>query len=129
MNKIPYELALELKSAGFPQAKGFGEWLTEDGHIYSGGAEPHAWAPFLSELIEACGDEVRSIFKADKAGKQIWVARCCDKHLHSGEGSTPEIAVARLWLALNPPHHDYSRRYTKRYKRQRLQPLLLSNGL
>jgi len=98
MNTIPYELALELKNAGFPQAKGFGEWLTEDGHIYSGGAEPHAWAPFLSELIEACGEEFDCLMKQDG----FWVVN----HTNDAHGPTPEIALSKLYLALNPPHHD-----------------------
>lgn len=102
-----YELAKQLKDAGFPQ-KGAGSKI----------ANPHAhdddesveitYAPTLEELIEACGDRFLGLLKHDD--KSGWTA------LKNGDvlflkdfsenpdlmlGSTPEEAVARLWLALN----------------------------
>jgi hypothetical protein len=50
--------------------------------------------PALSELIDACGDEKE--FHLNKL-EGFCQAR---KNNQIGEGSTPEEAVARLWLAL-----------------------------
>jgi len=95
-----YELAKELKEAGFPQ----------DGHRR---ACPHGRGcnsdecavsyPTLSELIEACGEEFYSLTKNPLSPK-LWDA----SRIKDSEGArrtilahTPEEAVARLWLALD----------------------------
>ena len=108
---MKYELAKELKDAGFPQ-EGEGRFLESPEHPYpesptrDGGNwnEAHgrylnalSVAPTLSELIEACG-ELFSNLDRDPFGK--WEALAT--HGQGHEGSTPEEAVARLWLALNP---------------------------
>lgn len=88
-----YELAKELKDAGFP----------ENVANYSvAGRHGLLFFPTLSELIEACG--------------RIWVGPCelgwhsgfdghpfshLDEKRPQGCGATPEEAVARMWLALN----------------------------
>ena len=92
-----YELAKQLREAGFPNSKdwdigGFDEnGLPEmiDGVL-----------PTLSELIEACGDNIYSIYRHKK---DEWQA-----HSNSDQwdteithGKTPEEAVARLWLEIN----------------------------
>lgn len=97
-----YELAKQLKDAGFPQGEGGEHYLTcasfdddencrSDGHI--------AYASNLSELIEACGDKFEGLFNTLKyphANK--WLA---EGYGEKCLGSTPEEAVAELWLALN----------------------------
>ncbi len=101
---MDYELAKELKDAGFPQKEMFdtedfnGQWLGED-EIY---------APSLSELIEACGEIV--LWKYD----DTWFAgHGGERGLSCGEtyfddypkflktGKAPEEAVSKLWLELN----------------------------
>jgi len=102
---ITYELAKELKEAGFP--------IVRDSHDYMintvGGTEctrcgerltkPETspfcdLTPTLSELIEACGDKFFELSKLSDG----WVS---SDHYLNGEGKTPEEAVAKLWLALN----------------------------
>lgn len=76
-----YELAKELKDAGFPMPlplpdERLRDAFGEDGQIYA--------FPTLEELIEACGEG--EVVEAIKDGRLTRL--------------TPE-AVARLWLALN----------------------------
>ena len=100
-----YKLAKELKDAGFPlrkvsEAKADMVFFNKEYYL----------SPFLSELIEACGDEFvsleRFITSASREGREmpIPIFFCIPYHIekylkHSGD--TPEEAVARLWLALN----------------------------
>lgn len=90
-----YELAQRLKDAGFPQHN------EENNTVLAG--MPQAYIPNLSELIETCG-------KCQFELKQwpIWEARAHVSGLMGiawqhiiKTGSTPEEAVAHLWLALN----------------------------
>lgn len=102
-----YELAKELKDAGFPQeCHGYKIFSSENLPYY----------PNLSELIEACGYKLRAIQREDyedelydieTPNEKKW---CAVKEWYEfyppaveiGEyGSTPEEAVARLWLTLN----------------------------
>ena len=92
---LSYELAKELKDAGYPGLE-YLHTLREE--IY----------PTLSELIEACGDSIMGIyFKADNPEGRVsaWTRRwLTDDQLDKDVeryGHTPEEAVARLWLALN----------------------------
>jgi len=59
--------------------------------------EQRYFAPTLSELIEACG--VYFDFLANNG--RNWRARSVMEKTAEGEGSNPEEAIARLWLALN----------------------------
>jgi hypothetical protein len=87
-----YELAKELKDAGWPQDK-----LPVGGYS----REP-CYIPTLEELIEACGGKFHSLARADK---EWWASELlepfADKFPLRVGGSTPTEAVARLWLALN----------------------------
>lgn len=108
---IDYELAKELKDAGFPQ-KGYGVYAPDPA---TGLNFPNtgftAYVPTLSELIEACGFRFSLLKRiAPERGslKDRWKADGYDgtplegsMALTSELGSTPEEAVARLWLALN----------------------------
>jgi hypothetical protein len=103
---MTYELAKQLKDSGFPQSidrsSGIDKLL---------GGVPYS--PRLSELVEACGDEFdylrepygnpenndfdvfwRAFSKRDDLQSRLYMKI-------QGEGSTPEEAVAKLWLALS----------------------------
>ena len=89
---LPYELAKELKDAGF-QSNGQA-WCEELKEILP--------VPDLEELVEACGAGL-CMFD-NKNG--LWVARITDEIPNpvpkvSADGPTLIIALARLWLALN----------------------------
>ncbi len=92
-NNMNYELAKKLKDAGFPQEG--------DGSVRWTDQEPNlgipVYQPTLSELIEACGDKFEFMGKGDPVSE--WIA--FDNGELNGRGSTPEIAVANLYLALN----------------------------
>lgn len=122
-----YELAKELKDAGFPQ--GVKEqvrdcfYFGEDGELRMwpwGDKEPELTgftkSPSLSELIEACGEGFDDLWgpyhNEEHKRTGYWRANGfmlredwkhhSDPHTHPAAlGSTPEEAVARLWLALN----------------------------
>ncbi len=99
-----YELAKQLKEAGYPQNP---IWECEEcknpdcpiRQKYKN--EVHI--PSLSELVKACGEDLRSIsrWKANSSADtwQVMGERGVVKYHYLG--STPEIAVARFWLALN----------------------------
>ena len=105
-----YELAKELKEAGFPQQAD--KWYSHNGVEWVLGTDPvtttengFVVAPNLSELIEACGDEFGALsdhsgFLSTEGVKKKWCAHS-RHHTSMGLGDTPEEAVARLWLALN----------------------------
>ena len=104
-----YDLAKELKEAGFPGiTMPDREECLIDGE--PGYHTPLAIYPTLSELIEACqkfGIEGFSrAIKITISGQTSWwsmVTTLEDENLIPVQSaSTPEEAVARLWLALNP---------------------------
>jgi hypothetical protein len=99
---MTYELAKQLKDAGFPlRIVNRHEWEFK-GDLFEGLADDlndAALAPTLSELIEACACPR---FNLQSQGNVLWVADCGTK---SRDGSTPEEAVAKLWLALNSESH------------------------
>lgn len=101
---IDHEFAKELKRAGFKQP--IGSMYALEGDIQSGFEiiDETAYVPTLSELIEACVD-VRFWLRNDTL-TEAWTAYGDPVEDlapgYVGNGSTPEEAVARLWLALNP---------------------------
>ena len=91
---MDYTLAKQLYDAGFPSSIDSGlhkrSIIREDGQWVS---------PHLSELIEACGErDFRLELSPDSDYR--WTASIDIIKFH-GTGKTPEIAVARLWIALN----------------------------
>jgi len=110
MNNISYELALELKNAGFPQGR-------DESYICEFNDETKeedcAYTPPLEELIEACGDihmycsehtkRVTSISPLDvmkpydgRGGENY------NKYWQNfEEADTLEEALAKLWLKFN----------------------------
>jgi hypothetical protein len=145
---INYELALQLKNAGFPQLyKQTNPWMdfayhnernsysTKDNFVlhmlhydndtgwwigndygdttsdiqYDAMLKDWVKCPTLSELIEACGDGFNGLLKKENS---LWEAGITggalgycyvDDNSSSifGTGSTPEEAVANLYLAIN----------------------------
>ena len=105
---MTWELAKQLKDAGFPEGG--------KGNLLDASPDPHldwqnAYAPTLSELIEACGDGYLHIM--NHSGPEEWCATfndhfCSplDSQKAHGHGSTPDIAVGKLWLALNSPNQS-----------------------
>lgn len=95
--RMNYELAKKLKDAG---------WMFPE-HAFLEGPNDTEWfderyVPILEELIEACGDEITSLYRADRLPEgRVWVAKCCDKETHVGIDVAPLEAVARLYLALH----------------------------
>jgi hypothetical protein len=114
---ITYELAKELKEAGFPQGEGsyFVDGDLWDRTMQSDYETPSTprrekwiYAPTLSELIEACGDKFggllkeNNIFLVDLINGE-WTAYdnqpSVTRDIYNGK--SPEEAIARLWLKLN----------------------------
>jgi|SRR6185369_16818238 len=97
---MTYELAKQLKDAGFPQKQlklvDAYEQALEKEQVY---------IPSLSELIEACADKFDSLCRNRRGllGHEfvVWIAYHSDSATQTGDGKTPEEAVAKLWLALN----------------------------
>lgn len=93
-----YELAEKLKDAGFPQVKNptfrQGYWYSENEKL-----EEPVYIPTLSELIEACKGRIIKlwILSDGRAGVQL-EGQGLDDVIHY---STPEEAVARLWIELH----------------------------
>jgi hypothetical protein len=103
---MEYELARELKDAGFPQKD-----IMAGGVSYianSNDQHPNpCYFPTLSELIEACGSRNfilgSNIYNREQNPIPKWDAQIYDYKTRTiGTGATSEEAVARLWLALNP---------------------------
>lgn len=140
-----YELILQLKEAGFPWKKNYVQpgqacdcsFVLQDPELATDKLPAHqlhkppftqcGWRPNLSELIEACGKEFRSVHRSAmydgpweaqaKVKNERYVPGLKQKCVSCGgywpppnelehimyarRGSTPEEAVARLWLKLN----------------------------
>lgn len=111
-----YELAKQLKDAGFPQ-DGEGEnifnetWDEPNTEKYH--ERPSAYLPSLSELIEVCGVSFESLTKTSFSACQdnslvlsveepnvAYLATSIAEEV-KGWGLTPEEAVAKLWLELH----------------------------
>lgn len=98
-----YELAKELKEAGFPQKLIVNPPNNESTHATEQQASrsSHPTIPTLSELIEACVHNTRHFNLSYKVGVG-WKARSyLANAIDSARCTTPEEAVAHLWLTLN----------------------------
>src|SRR5215204_4623294 len=99
---LSYKLAQELRDAGFPQ-EGNGAWIgPPDSLVWR--SRDRGYAPTLSELIQACGNNWFSISKVLHESKPVegqFVAFSTQGQV--GRGSSLKEAAARLWLALNTP--------------------------
>jgi len=107
---MDYELAKELQKAKFPKSKDWvehstlmkGNYFMVDGYGVAN----------LSELIDACGKGFCCLLRCSKEGYPESYEKYfgADDGMYGDKfglstmeyvGSTPEEAVARLWLALN----------------------------
>lgn len=100
---MEYELAKKLKDAGFPQRGKSHEWCIENSqelliNPISIILNDAVSIPTLSELIEECGDKMFHLGCSFTSDSKEWEART---PFGFGKGSTPEEAVANLWLELN----------------------------
>jgi len=110
---ITYELAKELRDAGYPQDEGDGyfEYGEEKQIVTKKQMDDFAknpigmlqitdvesyYVPTLSELIEACGEKYFSLYF--DMSDNTWRAK---KNDYLGSGESTETAVANLWLELN----------------------------
>lgn len=88
-----YELAKKLKDAGFPQ----------NCHFYMQDGVEEWCAPCLSELIEACGEDFEGLVKVPKeyGGWAACKSMMDFNYDKFANGTTPEEAVAKLYLSIN----------------------------
>jgi hypothetical protein len=86
---MDYELAKQLKDAGFPQTIG-GRYQTETSLLF----------PTLEAVIEACGTLDLKIRQDSTEVRKLHVGKWSGGLLKI-KGTTPTEAVARLWLALH----------------------------
>lgn len=92
-----------------------GEWFKwglghfEEGWNFDQSTEVEEWKldrreyvkiPTLSELIEACGDGMFALEARFQGDWEAHIPHKYERSLKIGIGLTPEVAVARLWLAL-----------------------------
>jgi len=89
-----YELAKQLKDAGFPRD-------IKNGFLFpyaSDDTREKLYFPTLSELVEACGKEFGHLNLSD--APLPWLTFDRTEVIYRA-GATMEEAVANLWLALN----------------------------
>jgi len=112
---MDYELAKELKDAGFPQSSSrYGKYwhngevkvwqdLDDRCENYLGVFDNAYYIPTLSELIEACGDGFDTLYRTNGRWYAIGYTRVKRIDIDGIEldCNSPEEAVARLWLELN----------------------------
>ena len=109
---MTYQLAKKLKDAGFPQGNTVitNNEKCDNPDCLRGHEAMYchsAYAPALSELIEACRDGFRELVRDTSTSEIIWecnVYADVDEKIEPNswtEGNTPEEAVANLWLELN----------------------------
>ena len=98
---MTYELAKQLKDAGFPQGGG-GKWIGSPQKIVWR-HDDRAYYPTLEELIEACGGDFCSLGRRDAEWSAMPYGGDNGRAPHGKFfvlGKTPTEAVAHLWLAL-----------------------------
>jgi len=96
-----YKLAKQLKKAEFPQPEvGYRRdncWYDGDGELSDWwNGEDSVYIPTLSELIDACGNEFRSLIK--RSCSHFWRAE--EQSGIETEAKSPEVAMAKLYLKL-----------------------------
>ena len=101
---MQYELAKKLKDAGFPNADKRCSYCIEIDQPKCNVCEDRTIG--LSELIEACGEQKSLGLERNYGGMwtaykdtQLW--NDVDGYKYQARGTTPEEAVAKLWLDLN----------------------------
>ena len=87
-----YELAKELKDAGFPQLRPVEHAPNSDEPLY---------IPTLEELIDACGEGFFMLIRRESKGDVYWFAQNSEDKGFGKPQLFPLIAVANLYLELN----------------------------
>jgi hypothetical protein len=107
---MTYELAKQLKEAGWPQVFEYGarfydgsyddhwERIWIDGMLRERADKTCVVKPTLEQLIKACGKHLYELTNLEEEG---WEAHSVI--VFSQKGNTPDEAVARLWLAIFKP--------------------------
>ena len=96
--RVDYQLAQELRDAGFPQSGRGTQIGPSDKLVWRAG--DRVYIPTLSELIDACGERFWMLEAHNlEAGNWHASGYGADK-IQGAYGSSPDEAVARLWLAL-----------------------------
>lgn len=104
---MDYELAKQLKDAGFPQSdKEDALYCSPEGlDSFEDIDKQKAYIPSLEELIEACGDDFEGLFRdrtmKTEDGSQWFADRKENGRYETYTGKTPIKAVAHLYIALN----------------------------
>jgi len=101
---MKYELALKLKEAGFPlKCHSPNKDDLNFGLVVDYTKDPSKiMYPLLDELIEACGDKFEELVRLHEGAEFEWYAGYDDLlEPDRSYGTTPEEAVANLWLQLN----------------------------
>ena len=99
MNSMDYELAKKLKDSGFPMGMTDHELCVyQQAEIFDGVAYH---VPSLPELIDACENGYLSIVRVKEGDWRCFTENPNGLPKLGGEGSTPEEAVANLYLELN----------------------------
>ena len=100
---MDYELAKELKDAGFPQ-NGTGGWTYAPDKLVTRPTD-RVYVPTLEELIEACAERFAGLDRQGKGWRATGIMVAGDLNRHETliplDGATHSEAVARLWLDLN----------------------------
>ena len=89
---ISFALAKELKTAGYPQTM-----IQRAAGAYTSEADPPVHFPTLEELLGACGGGTVFVFHSEDSSTASAPSREITAH-----GATPVVALAHLWIALNP---------------------------
>jgi hypothetical protein len=105
---ISYKLALKLKEAGFIQPDAgqtfYGIWGDEEGVHRGGISEEDIYFPTLLELIEACGERFKGLWRTPEGQWKALSTYESDvqgvAQVYELFGTCPDEAVADLWLAL-----------------------------
>ena len=93
-----YELAKKLKNLGFPQRQEWAEvtaYGTTSEQVAEG--QERITKPTLSELIEMCKGKLGNLYQTNSG----WGTHILGIREPATFGSTPEEAVANLWIELN----------------------------
>lgn len=105
---MDYQLAKELKDAGFPQRPANGNEPYPQytgygtGFVYPAeGDNPEVYVATLEELIEACGEDFGSLNKIGNVWDAEPITGLSPDGVGALSGNSPTEAVARLWLELN----------------------------
>lgn len=104
---MDYETAKRLKDAGYDGGNHFTGDADTRKFLKDTLTKEEVYVPTLSELIESCRGKMQELSSMTHPPREPkWDAICypceeCGWEMHTAYGSTPEIAVANLWLEIN----------------------------